>query len=297
MQNEQVTQDYIKRIKYLRGPSEHTIRAYEADLRDFVSFLDQRKIREVGSDDLLEYVRSLRDDRGAAIRTIRRRMACLRGFFSELERSHIVELSPFDSFEMSLPRPKSLPRGLSRSETRLICQYSQRIAFDRDLPFRSRALPTAVLVMIATGLRVGELVQLTPCDFDEGSGSLQVMGKGRKERRVFIVEPQLTEVVGAFAQRSHAKLLLAPDSQSWSTQAVRRSLATLALRAGLKSHVTPHMLRHTCATVLLEEGVDLRFLQRLLGHEDIATTAIYAHASDAGLRDALEKSNLLQAVA
>lgn len=149
-----------------------------------------------------------------------------------------------------------------------------------------KAFAVAVLLLISTGLRVGELVLLRPADFDSDSGGLHVRGKGRRERRVFVVDERLTRVLGALAARKGARSLLSIDGQPWSTQAARRSLRRFAKTAGIEAHVT-------CATLLLEDGVDLRFLQRLPGHENIATTAIYAHVGDVGLRAALQSAALL----
>jgi integrase/recombinase XerD len=148
-------------------------------------------------------------------------------------------------------------------------------------------------VLISTGLRVAELVQLRPTDLDAEGGGLHVRGKGRRERRVFVVDDRLRALLAKLSARKNATSLLSADGQDWSTQTVRRSLRSFGKEAGLAVHLTPHMLRHTCATLLLEDGVDLRFLQRLLGHENIATTAIYAHVGDVGLRTALENAALL----
>jgi len=128
------------------------------------------------------------------------------------------------------------------------------------------------------------------------SGALRVRGKGRRERCVFVVDRRLRSLMARLASRPGALALFAPGSEAWSTQSVRRALRRFAQTAGVERKVTPHMLRHTCATLLLEDGVDLRFLQRLLGHENIATTAIYAHVGDAGLRRALENAGLLSAL-
>jgi integrase/recombinase XerD len=150
-----------------------------------------------------------------------------------------------------------------------------------------------VLLLLSTGLRVAELVQLRPADFDAEGGGLHVRGKGRRERRVFVVDDRLRKLLAKLSVRKHARSLLSPDGEDWSTQSVRRALRHFAKAAGVEVHLTPHMLRHSCATLLLEDGVDLRFLQRLLGHENIATTAIYAHVGDVGLRAALENAALL----
>jgi integrase/recombinase XerD len=123
-----------------------------------------------------------------------------------------------------------------------------------------------------------------------------VRGKGRRERCVFVVDPTLKQTLAALAGRFPDGPLATPREGEWSTQAVRRSLKRFAAQAGIDRCVTPHMLRHTCATLLLEDGVDLRYLQVLLGHENIATTAIYAHVGDAALKRALESAGLLSSL-
>jgi integrase/recombinase XerD len=220
-------------------------------------------------------------------------MACLRGFYKDLVRAGALQQSPFASLEMQLPRAKSLPRGLARGDAARLAAAGSHICRRRNGTTAEKSFAAAVLLLLSTGLRVGELVQLRPIDFDPDSGGLHVCGKGRRERRVFVVDERLNEALVLLASRKGATSLLSVDGQLWTTQSVRRSLRRFAKAAGVEAHVTPHMLRHTCATLLLEDGVDLRFLQRLLGHENIATTAIYAHVGDVGLRTALESAALL----
>jgi integrase/recombinase XerD len=223
-------------------------------------------------------------------------MACLRGFYKDLVRSGAIERSPFAGLEMQLPRARSLPRALTRGEARLLARRA-RAELDGAGSVAASAWPAAVLVLLSVGLRVGELVRLRPGDFDSDAGGLHVRGKGRRERRVFVVDERLRRAVAALAGRKDASSLFSPGGGDWSTQAVRRALRESAQAAGIARRVTPHMLRHTCATLLLEDGVDIRFLQRLLGHENIATTAIYAHVGDAGLRKALAGAGLLAGLA
>jgi integrase/recombinase XerD len=198
--------------------------------------------------------------------------------------------------EMQLPRARSLPRTLSRREAQLLAQAAVRQL--AGAPSNAAATwPAALLLLLSVGIRVGELVRLRSRDFDPDSGGLHVRGKGRRERRVFVVDDRLRASLAQLAQRAGAEVLFAPDGRNWSTQAVRRALRETAEAAGISRRVTPHMLRHTCATLLLEDGVDIRFLQRLLGHENIATTAIYAHVGDSGLRKALAGAGLLAGLA
>ena len=289
-------QAFIRRLRVARDSSEHTCKAYECDLRDYRGFVAARELCPRDERTILAYADHLSRERSAAPRTIRRRMACLRGFYKDLVRSGALERSPFAGLEMQLPRARTLPRTLTRGEARLLARRA-RSELDGAGSLEETAWPAAVLLLLSVGLRVGELVRLRPGDFDADSGGLHVRGKGRRERRVFVVDERLRGPAQALAGRAGASSLLAPGGSDWSTQAVRRALRETAEQAGITRRVTPHMLRHTCATLLLEDGVDIRYLQRLLGHENIATTAIYAHVGDVGLRKALAGAGLLAALA
>ena len=286
-------QDYVRRLRASRNPSEHTLRAYECDLRDYAGFLAARELCPGSEATILAYADYLMDERSAAPRTMRRRMACLRGFYKDLVRSGRLERSPFLALEMQLPRARSLPRGLTRREAADLVRFA--LAKYRGAPKSSddKAFALAVLVLVSVGLRVSELVTLRSDDFDADTGGILVRGKGRRERHVFLVDAAVKKGVAALAGQRRGTTLFGPLDGEWTSQGIRRRLRSMASAAGLRRRVTPHMLRHTCATLLLEGGVDLRFLQRLLGHENIATTAIYAHVGDAGLKRALESASLL----
>ncbi|MBO9547146.1 tyrosine-type recombinase/integrase [Caulobacter sp.] len=287
----EMTDAYLDRLSARRDPSPHTLRAYRADLADYLAFLDDRSLKAT-SESLLSYVRELSRGRALAIRTVRRRVACLRGFYKDLVRIGALEQTPFQALEINIPRAKSLPRCLAREEAALLARAAW-LRCAADAPDKDFAI--AVLLLLSVGLRVGELVALAPSDLD-AAGSLRVKGKGRRERRVPIVDPRLRTLVTALASPERAVLFNA-QSGGWSTQAFRQRLRLFAVEAQVSRKVTPHMLRHTAATLLLEDGVDLLFLQRLLGHENISTTAIYAHVGDASLKHALEKASLLSRLA
>jgi integrase/recombinase XerD len=283
---------YIERLRIARNPSEHTLLAYTSDLRSYREFTTNQEIDCANGDAILAYVGHLAKS-GAAARTVRRRVACLRGFYRDLVREKLIEKSPFVGLELQLPRAKSLPRGISRKDTRTLASAAWRLCRGHRSARSIPPVAVAILVLICTGVRVGELVTLRSDDFHGDNGALRVHGKGQRERFVFLVDKDLRGLVARLAARRAGLLLFGHGELPWSTDWVRRALRTFASDAGIACKITPHMLRHTCATLLLEDGVDLRFLQRLLGHESISTTAIYAHVGDAGLQRALENARLL----
>jgi integrase/recombinase XerD len=285
---------YMDRVRATRDPSLHTLKAYASDLRDYAAFLGARELCAARSDTLVAYVGHLMTERRVAPRTLRRRVACLRGYYKDLVRTAALPASPLAELPLQLPRPRSLPRTLTRAEARKLVEHAWRVC-DGEVS-GARAFALAVLLLVSVGLRVGELVKVRGIDFDTESGALRVHGKGRRERCVFVVDKALRRSIARLAGPGAERPLFATEGAAWTTQTVRRELRRFAALAGIERRVTPHMLRHTCATLLLEDGVDLRFLQRLLGHENIATTAIYAHVGDAGLRRALEEASLLRAL-
>jgi integrase/recombinase XerD len=157
-----------------------------------------------------------------------------------------------------------------------------------------------LVALFTTGLRIGELVTVGLGDVSAHDGSIQVRGKGNRERRVYMPGAQALGALREFleartvVERGSDRLLLNQGGVPVTAQHVRIRLRSLGERAGIGRRVTPHMLRHTAATQLLEAGVDIRFVQSLLGHTSIATTQIYTEVRDAALRESLAKANTLR---
>jgi integrase/recombinase XerD len=293
-----VISDYMAHLRASRNLSSHTLRAYQFDLKGFEAYASVSSHPWESSEIVLAYVRDLIGRSAAAPRTVRRKVACLRGFFRNLTRQQVIEKSPFDGLELKLPRSRPAPRALSRADAIRLAIAARGLLVGRaDLAEFSRDFALGVMILLSVGLRVSELVQLRPLDYEPTEGGLRVRGKGRRERRVFIVDTELRGLIANAAESKHRASLLGDGSAPWTTVAFRQRLHQFARKAGIEGRVTPHMLRHTAATLLLEDGVDLLFLQRLLGHENISTTAIYAHVGDASLRRALQKADLLASLA
>jgi integrase/recombinase XerD len=150
-------------------------------------------------------------------------------------------------------------------------------------------------------MRVGELAALRVGDIDTAAGRLKIFGKGSRERTVFVTDARLRDELHAYVSERHPRarqcidspLLVDKRGRALSAARIRRAIFLLGRTAGLRRRLTPHMLRHTAATMLLESGTDIRFVQRLLGHRSIVTTQIYTHVSDRALRMALARANIL----
>jgi site-specific recombinase XerD len=281
-----------------RRLSEHSLQAYACDLADFRKWLPSETLpSSITQTILLSYLSDLVTERKLATTTVRRRFACLRGFFRWLiERGEAAD--PFTGWKLKLPRRKRLPRALSRPEvTSLLASTEDRKTDGRAAA--DRALWTAIRLMVATGIRVGELCKIRIEDVAPDGSALKILGKGSRDRVAYISDTGLRHELRIMIrdrggeQDTTDSLFVNRHRAPMRPQSIRSRLRSYARRVGLPRRVTPHMLRHTAATLLIETGVDIRFVQRLLGHSSIATTEIYTHVSDEALRTTLQRADVL----
>ena len=155
-------------------------------------------------------------------------------------------------------------------------------------------------MMVATGVRVGELTNIRTPDIGDQGKQIRIMGKGNRERLVFVTNPRLLadlqrylSLRSSLASPETTYLLVNKNGKRLTEQALRVRLKRLSKKLGISPHLTPHRFRHSAATLLIEEGVDIRVVQRLLGHSSIATTELYTHVSDASMVSALQTANTL----
>jgi integrase/recombinase XerD len=200
-----------------------------------------------------------------------------------------------------LPRRKRLPRALSRGEAAFLLASGGK-AWD-VAGEGGHVFAIIVRLMVVTGMRVGELCKLGLDDLSPDGAVVRIHGKGARERVAYITDQRLRCDLQQIVQQrrksqpTSGALFVNRHGAPMRSQSVRSKLRRLAKEAGIERRVTPHMLRHTAATLLIETGVDIRFVQRLLGHSSIATTEIYTHVSDQALRATLERANVLGTLA
>ncbi|MBF0169394.1 MAG: tyrosine-type recombinase/integrase [Alphaproteobacteria bacterium] len=297
----EAVQVFLDHCRIAKCLSAHTLRAYESDLGQFTAFAGSSgTVRDVERDLLRDYARFLFDQEKLKETSVRRKLATLKVMFRWLESEEAIEITPFHRLQMPIRLPKRLPKALAPAEIRDLLLATKRRCLDSD-DLAACAFYLALLILFATGLRVGELTSVRLKDIETEDGVILVRGKGNRERRVYLTNKDVLAVLKAYlrARRSVAgadpngRLLIDGEGIPITAQRLRRQLHRLALLCGFKKRVTPHMLRHTAATQLIEAGVDIRFVQKLLGHASIATTQIYTQVSDASLRATLARANTL----
>jgi integrase/recombinase XerD len=285
--------DFLAYLEFERGLSRNTLEAYRSDLLQFGRFLGERggdALTASGSDIsdfLTALARGNGDDRPpASPATLHRKAACLRSFYRHLRREGLLDSDP--TAALSSPRRgKRLPEVLTRGEVQsLLAQPSG----DDPASLRDRAL---LEVMYACGLRASEVIGLAVSDVDLDEGVLRARGKGSKERivpigraavsalRVYLMHGRPVLVRPA----AENALFVNFRGQALTRQGLYKIVRRHALAAGLAGKMSPHTLRHTFATHLLSGGCDLRSVQEMLGHADVATTQLYTHLSRERLKE------------
>ena len=281
--------DFLAHLELERGLSRNTLEAYRCDLLQLGAFLARRDVDvlRAAHGDLADFLSELATSTAAAPATLGRKVACLRSFYRYLRGEGMLEHDP--TAELRGPRKtQRLPRVLTREEVTALLREPKGTA---PLALRDRAL---LEVMYACGLRVSEAVGLELGDVDLEEGMLRARGKGSKERLVPIGR-QAAAALRTYRQRgrpamlagrAESRLFVNHRGRPLTRQGLYKIVKGHARRAGLEQRMSPHTLRHSFATHLLAGGCDLRSLQEMLGHADLATTQLYTQLSAERLKDA-----------
>ena len=299
---------YIRWLLVARNLSAHTIRAYEGDLASFERYLGSRaQVDEINRDNLVSFLEKQKEA-GLSPASLRRRTSALRGFCRWMLSEGFLKADPWNGAHVAFGRSKKLPRVLSSDELgRLLAflkvsaggdEHARGHGSMRERPHESTTL-LAVALMVATGVRVHEVVGIRCQDIDLPGRAIRLVGKGRRERHVYLTNAWIADLTDNYIEArsalkpSHSHLLFNLHYEPLTPPAMRSRLAKAASAAGLPGRVTPHMLRHTAATQLIEAGVDIRYIQRLLGHASLSTTEIYTHVSDGTLKRVVSDADVL----
>jgi integrase/recombinase XerD len=289
----QLTLDFLAYLELERGLARNTLQAYESDLLQYGGFLAHRGISPLSArhGDLAAFLSEMAvgapDRPAVAAATLQRKVACLRSFYRHLRREGLIGHDPTADLR-GPPKPRVLPKVLSRDEVVSLLEQPKGAA---PLAVRDRAL---LELMYACGLRVSETIALELGDVDCEEGILRARGKGSKERIVPVgrrAVQALEQYLGGARRalvgaRVQPRLFVNHRGAPLTRQGLHKIIRAHARTAGLAERMTPHTLRHSFATHLLSGGCDLRSLQEMLGHADLATTQIYTHLSAERLKDA-----------
>jgi integrase/recombinase XerD len=282
---------WLDHLRVERGLSPHTLVAYENDVRKLAAFADARRrtVLELGQSELAEYIGWLREQ-GLSPRSQARHVHSARGFYRFAVREGLVEGDPMENLRPP-KASRALPRCLTAAQIEALLASPRT---DGPVGLRDRAM---LEVMYATGLRASEVTSLETVNVDLELGLVRVFGKGRKERLVPFgreaarwVKRYLAEARGRLAKgRSSKVIFLSNRGGALSPTGLWGIVRRHAVGAGVARTLTPHVLRHSFASHLLERGADLRALQAMLGHSDISTTQIYTHVTRERLRQVYDR--------
>lgn len=291
---DELIDDYERYLLIDQGKSQNTIQSYMRDLKKFVTFINEQELVEINNinkDTIQLYIISL-NKAGFAASTTNRMISTLKNFFHYLIREQKMDHNPMDLIQGAKNR-KHLPKTLSSKEIDRLLEAPDT---ETNNGIRDRAI---LEVMYASGLRVSELTHLKMNELHLELGFIQTVGKGDKERIIpigeealFWIKKYLEEVYPIYSKKSTDStiLFLTQRGKQFTRQGIWKNLKKYVNLAGIDHEVSPHILRHSFATHLLENGADLRMVQELLGHSDISTTQIYTHVSKQRLQEIYRNS-------
>lgn len=290
--------EFAKHLTSTLGRSANTAKAYISDVRCLARFLKYPHVAATNAGDNLAvaFVYWLRTDERNGPATVKRKLAALSVYFAWQVRTGSLEKSLLDDSGIKIKLPKRLPRAIPRNDAVKLLQSCKpdtlkNMTHDTELALR---------LLIATGIRISELCAIDSGDVSPDGASIRIKGKGSRERIVFVCNADLQRSLAHSRELRSADVcdafFLNRRRKRLTPQAFRLRLHQLRSRSGLADRITPHLLRHTAATLFLESGVDIRFVQRLLGHASISTTEIYTRVVDESLKNALLKADPLRGI-
>ncbi len=291
MKLKEIIKDFKFHCEYEKNLSTKTLQAYKIDLEQFLNFKDYKNI-DINNFDkykLKDYIQNLYIQEFKA-KTIKRKIAVLKALFSYLEFEEIILVSPFRKMRVAIKEPKNLPKTIQLREIKKVLKYlyRQKEQFEDKNIYSYKALVRdigIIEILFTTGIRVSEVCNIKRENINLQTGIIKIQGKGNKERVIQIcdseVKKTLKEYINLFANqlKENEYFLINRLGNQISEQSVRLMIKKYQKESGVQKHITPHMFRHSFATLLLEEGVDIRYIQHMLGHSSISTTQIYTQVN------------------
>lgn len=286
---------YLEYCEFRKRLDTKTLKAYSIDLRQYANFCtSQHSLDALSRNTIDQFITTLHKQYKP--KTVKRKIASLKAFFHYLEYIDVLSMNPFTKLDIRFREPKLLPRTLPAHTIQkfLNTLYSQKEQASTEYQHNCCVRDIAVIeLLFATGMRISELCTLRPDNIDFTNKTILIYGKGSKERILHIGNPDVLAALSLYKQIFQKEIMICGYffvnrlHHHLSDQSVRYMINHYANLAGIEQHITPHMFRHSFATLLLEQNVDIRYIQKILGHSSINTTEIYTHVSNVKQKDIL----------
>lgn len=284
--------NYINQCQNQKRLSKHTIKAYRIDLNQFYKYVNDKEIDKTL---LINYINLLHTQYKS--KSVKRKLASINAFFAYLEFEEIIDVNPLHKIRFEFKSEKKLPRIIKNEDLSLFFHVLYKrldnctTEYQKVLCIRNIAV---MELMIATGLRISEVCNIKSENINLNDKYIRIIGKGSKER---ILQIENEDVLNALTRYKNIHninneyFFINRLNRKISEQSIRTMIYSVCNEANISQHITPHMFRHSFATMLLEEDVDIRYIQKILGHSSITTTQIYTHVTSNKQRKILRDKN------
>ncbi|MBR1444741.1 MAG: tyrosine-type recombinase/integrase [Firmicutes bacterium] len=279
-----LTEDYLRFCEKRKNLDKKTIKSYRIDLRQYSEFVKSNNSDWAKKGSVEEYIDQLHTKYKP--KSVKRKIASLKAFFHYLELEDIIEINPFHKIQVKYKEPFILPKTIPINTIEAIINYAYEQYKKATSAYSKKVALRNILILellFATGMRISELCSLKRDQIDFSDYIIKIYGKGSKERLIQICNDNVRRLIDKYISTIEAEnneyFFINRLHNRISEQSVRYIINDYAKNAQISQHITPHMFRHSFATLLLEEDVDIRYIQQMLGHSSITTTQIYTHTS------------------
>lgn len=285
-------EEYIEYCKFRKRLDKKTLKAYSIDLKQYDDFSHDSSC--MSKNTLDQFITILHKQYKP--KTVKRKIASLKAFFHYMEYQELIDENPFSKLDIHFREPKFLPKTIPFHSIQkfLSTLYKEKELAESEYQLHCSIRDIAVIeLLFATGMRISELCSLKPSDIDLESKNILIYGKGSKERILQLGNQEVISALILYQQTFQEDIAACGYffvnrlKHKLSDQSVRFMINRYTELAGISQHITPHMFRHSFATLMLEQDVDIRYIQQMLGHSSISTTEIYTHVSNTKQKDIL----------
>lgn len=291
---ESYIKNYIEYCTAQKRLDTKTLKAYKIDLRQFSEQISTTEIESITTSVLETYITNLHQQYSP--KTVKRKIASIKAFFHYLEYKDIIILNPFNKLQIKFREPVILPKTIPLKTLEVLFNAAYAKYHKTTSPCQKRKTLRDIAIfelLFATGIRISELCSILLQNMDLQNNIILIHGKGSKERLIHICDPNVLSILNQYYTEYYSQIsacgyfFVNNNGNRLSDQSVRDMINKYCRIADIDYHITPHMFRHTFATQLLEEDVDIRYIQTMLGHSSINVTEIYTHVTMSKQKDIL----------